>query len=122
MLDPTKPPYRVPLMAEIAALPWNGLRVASIFSGCGGSCLGYRMAGFKVVWANEFVPAAQSSYNANKAEDCFLDTRDIRQVQPQEILEATGLKQGELDLFDGSPPCQAKLMTGTLCASMYWWM
>jgi C-5 cytosine-specific DNA methylase len=59
---PDKPLYRVPSMIEVAALPWNGFKVASTFSGCGGSCLGYRMAGFKVVWANEFVPAAQESY------------------------------------------------------------
>src|SRR5580692_3079320 len=32
-----KPPYRVPLMAEVAAIPWNGFKVASTFSGCGGS-------------------------------------------------------------------------------------
>jgi DNA (cytosine-5)-methyltransferase 1 len=105
--DANKPPYRVPLMAEIAALPWNGFKVASTFSGCGGSCTGYRMAGFKVVWANEFVPAAQASYKANCAEDSILDCRDIKLVQPAEILAATGLKEGELDLFDGSPPCQA---------------
>ena len=103
--DTTKPPYRVPLMSEIRALPWNGFTVASTFSGAGGSCTGYRMAGFRVVWANEFVPAAQDSYRANMSADCILDTRDIRTVQPEEILEATGLKAGELDLFDGSPPC-----------------
>ena len=103
--DTNKPPYRVPLMAEIAALPWNGFKVASTFSGCGGSCTGYRMAGFKVVWANEFVPAAQASYKANAAPDCILDTRDIRTVTAEDILAATGLKRGELDLFDGSPPC-----------------
>lgn len=104
--DFDKPPYRMPSMAEIAAIPWNGLTVASTFSGCGGSCLGYRMAGFRVAWANEFVPAAQDSYRAN-APDCFLDTRDIRQVQPEEILSQLGMKAGELDLLDGSPPCQA---------------
>lgn len=65
------------------------------------------MAGYRVVWANEFVPAAQDSYNANKAESCFLDTRDIRTVKAEEILEQSGLARGELDLFDGSPPCQA---------------
>lgn len=92
-------------MSEIAALPWNGFKVASTFSGCGGSCTGYRMSGFKIVWANEFVPAAQDSYKANAAADCILDTRDIRTVQPEEILAATGLQRGELDLFDGSPPC-----------------
>ena len=102
-----KPPYSVPLMAEIDALPWNGFKVASTFSGAGGSCLGYRMAGFKVVWANEFVPMAQESYKANATPDCVLDGRDIKHIQPHDILAATGLKVGELDLFDGSPPCQA---------------
>jgi DNA (cytosine-5)-methyltransferase 1 len=94
-------------MPEINALPWNGLRIASTFSGAGGSCLGYRMAGFKVVWANEFVPAAQDSYRANMTSDCILDPRDIHGVKAEDILRATGLKVGDLDLFDGSPPCQA---------------
>lgn len=101
-----KPPYRVPSMAEIEAIPHNGFNVVSTFSGCGGSCLGYRMAGFRVLWANEFIPIAQASYKANHPES-ILDGRDIHDVQPEEILTATGLKQGELDLFDGSPPCQA---------------
>lgn len=105
--DTNKPPYRVPLMSEIRGIPWNGFTVASTFSGAGGSCTGYRMAGFKVVWANEFVPAAQASYKANCASDSILDCRDIKLVQPAEILAATGLKVGELDIFDGSPPCQA---------------
>lgn len=94
-------------MKEIGEIKHNGYNVASCFSGCGGSCLGYRMAGFKVVWANEFVPAAQASYKANAEEDSYLDCRDIKCVQPADIFAATGLKQGELDLFDGSPPCQA---------------
>lgn len=102
-----KPPYCVPTMDEIRAIPWNGFKVASTFSGAGGSCTGYRMAGYKVIWANEFVPAAQASYKANAAEDCHLDCRDIRNIQPQEILDQCGLEVGELDLFDGSPPCQA---------------
>ena len=105
--DTNKPPYRVPLMSEIKELPWNGFKVASTFSGAGGSCTGYRMAGFKVVWANEFVPAAQASYKANCADDSILDCRDIKLVTASEILAATGLKVGELDIFDGSPPCQA---------------
>jgi DNA (cytosine-5)-methyltransferase 1 len=107
VLDPAKPSYRVPSMDEINALPWNGFKVVSTFSGCGGSCLGYRMAGFKVVWANEFVPAAQDSYRANMTADCILDPRDIRTVMADEILAATKMEKGELDLFDGSPPCQA---------------
>jgi len=99
-----KPPYRVPSMAEIAAIPLTGYRVASTFSGAGGSSLGYRMAGFKVVWANEFVPAAQAVYRAN-FPDTPLDTRDIREIDPADILKAAGLGVGELDILDGSPPC-----------------
>lgn len=102
-----KPLYRVPLMSEIQQIPWNGITVASTFSGAGGSCTGYRMAGCRVVWANEFVPAAQASYKANASEHCVLDGRDIRQVKATDIFKATGLKKGELDIFDGSPPCQA---------------
>lgn len=99
-----KPPYYVPSMAEIEALPWNGFNAISTFSGAGGSCLGYRMAGFRVLWASEFIPAAQEVYRLNHP-DTILDTRDIRQVQPQDILDAIGMQAGELDLMDGSPPC-----------------
>jgi DNA (cytosine-5)-methyltransferase 1 len=102
--DPGKPPYRVPPMAEIAAQPWNGHTVVSTFSGCGGSCLGFKMAGFKILWASEFVPAAQETYRANHP-GVILDTRDIRQVRPEDILQATGLGAGKLDVLEGSPPC-----------------
>jgi DNA (cytosine-5)-methyltransferase 1 len=112
-----KPPYRIPAMAEIAATPHNGYRVASTFSGCGGSSLGYRWAGFKVVWANEFIPAAQAVYRAN-FPDTPLDTRDIRTVTGAEILGASGLRAGELDLLDGSPPCASFSMAGA--RSRHW--
>jgi len=103
--DKMKPPYKVPSMEEIRALPWNGFTAASTFSGCGGSSTGYRMAGFKLLWASEFIDAARDSYKANAAPHTIVDGRDIREVQPEDILKATGLKLGELDLFDGSPPC-----------------
>lgn len=98
------PPYIVPLMSDISKVPWNGLTVISTFSGCGGSSLGYKMSGFRVLWANEFVKAAQETYRANHP-DTYLDTRDIRQVQPQDILNATNKRLGEIDVMDGSPPC-----------------
>ena len=99
-----KPPYKVPSMQEIKALQPNGYKVASTFSGAGGSCLGYRMAGYKVLYANEFIPEAQNTYVANHPES-YLDRRDIREIQPSEMLDIMKLKVGELDLFDGSPPC-----------------
>lgn len=105
-VNPNKPPYRVPLMSEIAALPWNGLTVASTFSGCGGSSLGYKMAGYRVLWANEFIPAAQDTYRANH-HGTILNTQDIRKVAAAQMLKEMGLKEGELDILDGSPPCAA---------------
>lgn len=100
-----KPPYAVPSMAAIRDLPWNGFNAISTFSGCGGSSLGYRMAGFRVLWASEFIDAARDSYRANKADYTILDGRDIREVTAAEILTAIKMQPGELDLFDGSPPC-----------------
>lgn len=100
----TKPPYRVPLMSEIANIPYNGYNAISTFSGCGGSSLGYKLAGFKVLYANEFIPAAQDTYRANHP-GTYLDTRDIRTVSSSDILEIIKMNPGELDLFDGSPPC-----------------
>ena len=110
-VDSHKPEYRVPSMGEIAALPDNGYRVLSTFSGCGGSSLGYKMAGFKVLWASEFIPAAQDSYRANHP-DTILDTRDIRQVKAQEILDNIQMQPGQLDIFDGSPPCASFSTSG----------
>ncbi len=101
-----KPVYRVPTMAEIRALPPNGLKVISTFSGGGGSSCGYAMAGFKVLWASEFIDSARETYAAN-FPTTILDGRDIRTVTAEDILKATGLKVGELDVFDGSPPCSA---------------
>ena len=100
-----KPPYRIPLMTEIARIKaTNGLRVVSTFSGCGGSCLGFEMAGYQVLWASEFIPEAAKTYEANHP-GVILDRRDIRQVTPEGILEQIGMKAGELDVLEGSPPC-----------------
>jgi DNA (cytosine-5)-methyltransferase 1 len=100
-------------MEEIRALSWNGFNAVSTFSGCGGSSLGYRMAGFRMLWASEFIPAAQETYRANAAPYTVLDTRDIREVAGQDILNACNLGVGEIDLFDGSPPCASFSTAGS---------
>lgn len=79
--------------------------VVSTFSGCGGSSLGYQMAGGKVLLAVEMDNNAVETYRLN-----FPDTRiyhgDIAKLSVEECLKLTGLRPGELDIFDGSPPCQ----------------
>lgn len=106
-------PYHVPTMTEIAELPWNGFSACSTFSGAGGSSLGYRMAGYRVLWASEFIDEARKTYEANKADYTIVDGRDVREVSASDVLSAIGLKPGQLDLFDGSPPCSAFSTSGS---------
>lgn len=93
-------------MQEIWDMPWNGYKVVSTFSGGGGSCLGYEMAGYHVVWANEFIPEAQNTYRLNHPKT-FLNTNDIRKVTADDVIRESKIAKGEIDLFDGSPPCCA---------------
>jgi len=81
------------------------LNVISTFSGCGGSSLGYKLAGGKVLLAVEWDANAVACYRLN-----FPDTPivhgDICKLSVEEVLQRTGLHPGELDILDGSPPCQ----------------
>ncbi|TXH14447.1 MAG: DNA cytosine methyltransferase [Hyphomicrobiaceae bacterium] len=79
--------------------------VVSTFSGCGGSCLGYKMAGGKLLLAVEWDDNAVETYRAN-FPDVPIFHGDIAKLSVERVFELTGLKEGELDLFDGSPPCQ----------------
>lgn len=101
-----RPPYRVQSMAERASIPRNGLTAVSTFSGSGGSSLGLKTAGFTIPYAVEFTPQGAATYRANNPQ-AFVDQRDVREIQPEEILEHIGMKAGELDLFEGSPPCSS---------------
>ncbi len=105
-----KPPYRIPSMGEIAAVPPNGLRLVSTFSGAGGSSLGFRMAGFRVDYASEFVPAARAVYEANADPRTVVDGRDIRTVSGKSILEA--IDPYDVDVLEGSPPCASYSSAG----------
>jgi len=106
-----KPPYAVMSLKQINKIK-KRFTVASTFSGAGGSCTGYKMAGFDVLWANEFVKEARQSYELNHPST-FLSPKDIREVDIDKALSEMGLKKGELDLFDGSPPCQSFSTAGS---------
>jgi len=99
----------IPTMKEISNIQHNGYNVISTFSGCGGSSLGYKMAGYKVLWANEFIPAAQDTYKANHP-NTFLNISDIRNITGERIKNESQID--EIDIFDGSPPCASFSMSG----------
>jgi len=81
------------------------MRVVSTFAGCGGSSLGYEMAGAEVVAAVEWDPHAAKCYRLNHPHTHVFDG-DIAKATGEAILNATGLDIGDLDILDGSPPCQ----------------
>ena len=89
--------------------------VISMFSGGGGSSIGYGLAGGAVLAANEFVPEAARTYETNFPH-CLVDRRDIREIIEGEGVEAflarVGLRPGELDIIDGSPPCSEFSIAG----------
>lgn len=79
--------------------------VISTFAGCGGSSLGYKWAGFRELLAIEWETNAVETFKLNFPEVPVWQ-RDIKTVTAREIFDFTGIKKGELDVFDGSPPCQ----------------
>lgn len=79
--------------------------VISLFAGCGGSSLGYSMAGYRELLAVEWNDNAIATFELN-FPDVPIYHGDIHKLSVEECLELTGLKPGELDLLDGSPPCQ----------------
>lgn len=90
--------------------------VISTFAGGGGSSTGYRLAGGKILAVNEFVEEARNTYSANYPSTPILPG-DIKELTGQDFLDLVGLNKGELDILDGSPPCSAFSVAGSMCRS-----
>ena len=87
--------------------------VLSTFAGGGGSSTGYRLAGGKILAVNEFVPEAQNTYKENYP-DTTIVPGDIKKLTGTFLMEQAGIKVSELDILDGSPPCSAFSMAGSV--------
>ncbi|NJK67433.1 MAG: DNA cytosine methyltransferase [Microcoleus sp. CSU_2_2] len=74
------------------------MNIISLFAGCGGLDLGFRLAGFNPVWANEYDKSIWDTYQFNHP-DTILDRRDIRKINSDEIPDCIGII--------GGPPCQS---------------
>lgn len=83
----------------------NAPTVISTFAGCGGSSLGYHMAGFRELLAVEWEQNAADTFRLNFPH-VPLYHGDIAKLSVDECLRLAGVKPGELTVFDGSPPCQ----------------
>lgn len=84
----------------------NAPTVISTFAGAGGSSLGYSMAGYRELLAVEWDDNAVETFRLN-FPDVPVYHGDIAKLSVEECMRLAGLTEpGELDVLDGSPPCQ----------------
>lgn len=76
----------------------NPPKAVSLFAGIGGICMGFKQAGFHIVWANEKDPAACRTYRYNFGND-YLVEGDIRKIDKSSIPSA--------DILIAGFPCQS---------------
>lgn len=74
------------------------------FCGPGGMSLGLAQAGFRIAFSFDSDRQSVETHKRNLSHPC--DVVDARAVSGPNLLERSGLKPGELDLFAGGPPCQ----------------
>lgn len=77
--------------------------VASLFAGIGGICLGFKQAGFDIVWANEVDSAACKTYRHNFGNEYLIED-DIRKIKTDSI--------SDVDVLAGGFPCQPFSIAG----------
>src|SRR5947209_16946173 len=76
--------------------------VLSLFSGCGGLDLGFRDAGFEIVWAADIVPDACASYRLNLGDH----------IVCQDLASLDFAILPRCDVVIGGPPCQGYSVAG----------
>jgi len=80
----------------------NKYNVISLFSGGGGLDLGFRQAGFNIIWAIDNNPDAVATYRHNIGNDIVCDditTTDVNAIP-------------DCDIIIGGPPCQSFSLAG----------
>jgi len=81
------------------------LVAADLFSGAGGLSVGFKNAGYKILFANDIDEDCQQTYQQNHTNTVFLPG-SVEDLSLQAIKKKTGIKKGELDVLIGGPPCQ----------------
>lgn len=76
--------------------------VGELFAGIGGIGLGFKKAGFQIIWANEIDKAACHTYSKNFSHLIIND--DMKNISPEQL--------PKIDILTGGFPCQAFSIAG----------
>jgi DNA (cytosine-5)-methyltransferase 1 len=94
-------------LSDLKSIEKNGLKVMSTFACGGGSSMGYKLAGYDVIAANDIDPEMAWHYkkNLNPKHYFLCPIKDLMKNDlPREIFG--------IDILDGSPPCSTFSMSG----------
>ena len=87
-------------------------KAISLFCGAGGCSLGFKQAGYSILYASDLDAAATETYRKNFPETpCF--TEDIDHLNFSEVMRDAGVTAGEIDILIGGPPCQGFSTAGS---------
>ncbi|ELC8381620.1 DNA cytosine methyltransferase [Clostridium perfringens] len=81
------------------------LKTVALFAGCGGLDLGFKNAGFNIIWANDNNKKVESTYRYNH-KDTELIIKSLVDIKSEEIPEC--------DIIIGGPPCQSWSLAGAM--------
>lgn len=88
---------------EMPQMPLNGLTMIDLFCGAGIGACGFKLAGYKIMYAVDNMKYAVETYNRNIGNHAVQE--DIRRVDPTSIPSA--------DIITGGFPCQPFSFAGT---------
>ena len=81
------------------------LKVIDLFSGCGGSALGFKQAGFEIKVGVDNNPIASKTFEKN-FPDAKVFCEDVTGLTGDILIKAAGAKSGKEILLLACPPCQ----------------
>lgn len=85
--------------------PQRPYSCVEIFSAPGGLSYGFKMAGFRVLAGIDIYRDGLKTFHAN-SPDAAVILKDVRTLSGEELLGASGISRGDLDVMVGGPPCQ----------------
>ena len=80
-------------------------RCFSLFAGAGGCSLGFKRAGYRILLALDHDRSSCNTY-AKNFHHTDVRQEDVTLTNWSQLLVDHQIKQGELDILIGGPPCQ----------------